>query len=151
MLYLVDTNILLRLCDRNHSLHETIRTAIRNLQTDGNKLQVASQNCVEFRNVATRPCDRNGFGLSSEKADKLLSLVERLFPILPDVPAVYPEWRRLTNTFKVMGIQVHDARLVAIMKVYGITNILTLNTVDFIRYAGEGICTVNPVDFQEIG
>lgn len=53
MLYLVDTNILLRLCDRNHSLHETIRTAIRNLQTDGIRLQVASQNCIEFRNVAT--------------------------------------------------------------------------------------------------
>jgi predicted nucleic acid-binding protein len=148
MLYLVDTNILLRLCDRNHSLHETIRTVIRNLKTDGNKLQVASQNCIEFRNVATRPSDRNGFGLSSEQSDKLLRLVERLFPILPDVQAVYPEWRRLTNTFKVMGIQVHDARLVAIMNVYGITHILTLNAVDFKRYAGEGIVAVNPVDLN---
>jgi predicted nucleic acid-binding protein len=83
MLYLVDTNILLRLCDRNHSLHETIRTVIRNLKTDGNKLQVTSQNCVEFRNVVTRPCDRNGFGLSSEQADKLLRLVERLFSDSP--------------------------------------------------------------------
>ncbi|WP_210391321.1 hypothetical protein [Synechococcus sp. PCC 7502] len=45
-----------------------------------------------------------------------------------------------------MGIQVHDAHLVAVMKVYGITHILTLNTVDFNRYAGEGIVAVNPVD-----
>jgi predicted nucleic acid-binding protein len=71
------------------------------------------------------------------------------FPILPDVPSIYPEWRRLTNTFKVMGIQVHDAHIVAIMQVYGITNILTLNTVDFKRYGCKGIVAVNPLDFQK--
>jgi predicted nucleic acid-binding protein len=97
-------------------------------------------------NPTDSACDRNGFSLSSEQGDELLRLVERLFPILPDVPAVYPEWRRLINTFKVMGIQVHDARLVAVMKMYGINHIMTLNTVDFKRYAGEGIIAVNPVD-----
>jgi predicted nucleic acid-binding protein len=149
MSYLVDTNILLRLCDRHHPLHATIRTAIRSLRSKGNKLQVAPQNCIEFRNVATRPSDRNGFGLTSDKVDGLLRLIERLFPIVPDVPVVYLEWRQLTTDFKVMGIQVHDARLVATMKVYGITHILTLNTVDFKRYASAGIVAVNPADLQD--
>ena len=40
------------------------------------------------------------------------------------------------------GIQVHDARLVAVMLVHGIENILTLNVTDFQRY--PGISAVHP-------
>jgi hypothetical protein len=32
-----------------------------------------------------------------------------------------------------MGVQVHDARLVAAMKVHGVTRILTINIRDFSR------------------
>lgn len=35
-----------------------------------------------------------------------------------------------------MGIQVHDARLVAAMKVHGVARILTINVTDFSRYPG---------------
>lgn len=34
----------------------------------------------------------------------------------------------------VMGVQAHDARLVALMTAQGVRHILTLNTVDFERY-----------------
>jgi predicted nucleic acid-binding protein len=34
---------------------------------------------------------------------------------------------------KVRGVQVHDARLAAIMQAYGLTRILTLNQPDFLR------------------
>jgi predicted nucleic acid-binding protein len=34
------------------------------------------------------------------------------------------------------GVQVHDARLVALMKVHGIRQIVTFNVGDFTRYAG---------------
>ena len=144
MVYLVDTNVLLRFADRNHPLHSIIRSAVRTLRTNGNRLCCAPQNCVEFWNVATRPIDRNGFGLTPEKADRLLRLIERLFPLLPDSPAVYPEWRRLVVSFGVSGIQVHDARIVAAVIVHGVTHILTLNTSDFVRYETKGIVAVNP-------
>ncbi len=42
----------------------------------------------------------------------------------------------------VSGIQVHDARLVAVMRVHGIAHILTLNVGDFQRY--PGINAVHP-------
>ena len=48
--------------------------------------------------------------------------------------AVYDEWRRLVVAHSVSGIQVHDARLVAAMRVHRIKHILTLNTQDFGRY-----------------
>ena len=144
MVYLVDTNVLLRFADRNHPLHPILRAAVRKLRLDGHKLQVTSQNCVEFWNVATRPIDKNGFGLTPTEADQLLRLIERLFPLLPDMPTLYSEWRRLVIAFSVSGVQVHDARFVAAMKGNGVTHILTFNAADFVRYASEGIVAVNP-------
>lgn len=91
MIYLVDTNVLLRFADRTHALHPTVRAAVRKLRTEGHRLRATLQNFVEFWNVATRPTERNGFGLTPADADRLLRLVERLFPLLPDLPAVYSE------------------------------------------------------------
>lgn len=145
MIYLVDTNILLRLADRRHSLHPMVRAAIRTLRADSHALQITPQNCIEFWNVATRPATRNGFGLFPTDAEQLLRLLERLFPVLLDKPDLYPEWRRLVVNFEVAGVQVHDARLVAAMKTYNITHILTFNTADFTRYARAGIVAVDPV------
>lgn len=144
MIYLVDKNVLLRLVDRTHPLHPSIRAAMRKLRHDGHRLQITPQNCVEFWNVATRPSNRNGFGLSPNSVHQLLRLIERLFPLLPDMPTIYTEWRRLVLTFNVSGVQVHDARLVAAMKAHGATHILTLNTTDFVRYGSDGIVAVDP-------
>jgi len=114
------------------------------LRQDEHQLQIASQNCIEFWNVATGPLERNGFGLTPPEAARLLKLIERLFPVLPDSSEVYKEWRRLVVDFSVSGVQVHDARLVASMKVNDISHILTLNVEDFKRYISEGITAVTP-------
>lgn len=144
MVYLVDTNVLLRFADRTHPVHSTVRAAVRKLRTSGHSVRATSQNFVEFWNVATRPIERNGFGLAPANADRLLRLVERLFPLLPDSPAVYTEWRQLVVSFGVSGIQVHDARIVAAMLVHGVTHILTFNTTDFVRYGMRGIVAIDP-------
>ncbi len=143
-IYLLDTNVILRFAERNHPLHPTVRNAVRQLRLDGHRTQVTSQNCVEFWNVATRPATKNGFGLKPVEADRMLRLIERLFPLLPDAPTLYSEWRRIVVTFKVSGIQVHDARIVAAMKANDVTHVLTFNTKDFTRYASEGIIAVEP-------
>jgi predicted nucleic acid-binding protein len=36
----------------------------------------------------------------------------------------------------VMGVQVHDARLAAAMRVHRVSHILTLNVTDFERFSG---------------
>ena len=144
MIYLVDTNVLLRFADRSHPCYPRVRAAVRTLRAEGHRLRAKPQNCVEFWNVATRPADRNGLGLEPADADRLLRLVERLFPVLPDVPAVYPQWRQLVVAFGVSGVQVHDARLVAAMTVHGVSHSLTFNVADFVRYATLGIVAVDP-------
>jgi predicted nucleic acid-binding protein len=144
VIYLADTNVLLRFADRTHPVHPTVRAAVRKLRTSGHSVRATPQNFVEFWNVATRPIERNGFGLTPATADRLLRLVERLFPLLPDSSAVYTEWRRLVVAFGVSGIQVHDACIAAAMIVHSVTHILTFNTIDFARYGARGIVAVDP-------
>jgi predicted nucleic acid-binding protein len=137
MRYLVDSNVLLRLLQRNDPQHSTIRQAVRALLARGDELCCAPQNIVELWNVSTRPATaRGGFGLTTAETDRRVRLIERMFTVLEETPAVYPEWRRLVVGNSVIGVQVHDARIVAVMNVYGITHVLTLNGADFSRYAG---------------
>ena len=142
--YLVDTNVLVRFAPRRDPLRAVVRAAIRELRARGHSLRAAPQNFVEFWNVTTRPVSRNGFGFSPAAADRRLHRMEQLFPILPAAPAVYPEWRRLVVVYGVSGVQVHDAHLVAAMRVHGVRHILTFNTADFARYAPEGVVAVDP-------
>ncbi len=144
MIYLVDTNVLLRFVHRSDPRHEIVRTAIFKLRSDNHQLRVTSQNFIEFWNVSTRPVRQNGFGLTAIQANRLLQIAERLFPLLPDSPAIYLKWRKLVVDCAVSGVQVHDARLVAAMLVNNITHILTFNTSDFSRYVAEGIIAIDP-------
>lgn len=78
----------------------------------------------------------------------MLRLVERLFPLLPDTPEIYTEWKQVVANFNVSGVQVHDARLVAAMNVHCVTHILTFNTSDFVRYAVSGLVAMDPTAFE---
>ncbi len=141
---LLDTNVILRYADSNHAPNPVASQAIETLRKADNLFQIAPQNCIEFWNVATRPLARNGFGMAPEQADKLLRVIENLFPLLSDTATIYTEWRQLVTSVGVSGIQVHDARLVAIMRVNNISHILTFNTKDFARYGPHGITAIDP-------
>ena len=144
MIYLVDTNVLLRIVHRTDVRHSIAQAAVHKLETKGHHLQTTSQNFAEFWNASTRPTERNGFGLTSDETDMLLGELEESFPLLPDSPTVYPVWRRLVVKYKVLGVQVHDARLAASMIAHNVKHILTFNVTDFQRYTDEGIEVVNP-------
>lgn len=78
------------------------------------------------------------------EADRRARVIERLFTVLPDGPAVHAEWRRLVVAHAVSGVQVNDARLVALMRVHGLASLLTFNKGDFDRY--PGIHALHPGD-----
>ena len=58
---------------------------------------------------------------------------------------VFNQWERLVNTYEVKGVNVHDARLVAVMLVYNLTHILTFNINDFKKFSAE-VTIINPLD-----
>jgi predicted nucleic acid-binding protein len=137
MLILADTGILVRLLERTDPQHADVRQAVRLLRNRGYGSVIAPQNAAEFWSVCTRPATaRGGLGLSVPEADHRLRIIERLYRVLPDSSAQYQLWRQLVLANNVMGVKVHDARLVAFMVVHGITHVLTLNASDFARYSG---------------
>lgn len=70
-----------------------------------------------------------------------------MFPLLLDTSAIYTEWKRLVSTYEVKGVNVHNARLVAVMLVHTLTHILTFNIEYFRRYVE--ITPVNPGDITD--
>jgi hypothetical protein len=73
-----------------------------------------------------------------------VQFIERNALILDESPAAYRSWRNLLSAYQIQGLAVHDARLVSMMQVAGITHVVTLNVGDFARY--PGIAVVSPAD-----
>jgi predicted nucleic acid-binding protein len=137
----VDTNILLRSVQPSHPLHEAAVNSVASFIAAGTPLMVTPQIVAEFWNVATRPIENNGLGMPHEQARDELARLEAFFALLSESPEVYAEWKRLVIAHGVTGVKVHDARLVAAMKVYAISRILTFNRDDFRRYPDIEIIT----------
>ena len=131
--YLIDSNILLRISRRDDPDYQIVDGALERLLRDDTELYYTHQNIAEFWNVWTRPADKNGFGLTGETAEREIGKFEGMMKLAGDSVLVYQRWRQLVRDYRVKGVQVHDARLVAAMLVHGIPNLLTLNVADFAR------------------
>jgi predicted nucleic acid-binding protein len=139
MSVLVDTNVLLRRTQPDHPNHAVAVESVARLLATGEPVYFTLQNIAEFWNVATRPLANNGLGFSVALTLGEVGNIERALTLLPESPATYGEWKRLVVEHGVLGSKVHDARLVAAMKVHGVQKILTFNTADFTRYAVEAL------------
>lgn len=131
---LIDTNILLRVVQPSNSMHIVALAALEFLLKQEEPLVITVQNVAEFWNVATRPEKNNGLGFTVEEAQTSLSSLESFFRILSEDEASYATWKVMLTDHRVIGVQVHDARLVAVMKVHGVARIVTFNTSDFARF-----------------
>lgn len=137
MQVLADTNILLRRIHRLHPQHQQAREAITRIVAGGDVICVTTQNLIECWTVCTRPIESNGLGLLPAHAIRVLSRLESATLLLrEDATETYAEWRKLVTSHNVSGKKSHDARLVAAMKLHGVSHVLTFNVDDFSRFAG---------------
>lgn len=147
MSYLVDTNILLRLVQKNSPMHSDTQRAILMLKRQGELLYIIPQNLIEFWAVATRAINSNGLGLSTAQALQETEKLKKIFILHLDTPEIFCEWESLIVKYQVMGKQVHDTRLVAAMITHQITHLLTFNINDFKRFSEIVVvdpCSVTP-------
>ena len=135
MRVLVDTNVLLRSVQPSHPLCSQATHAVARLIRENEAVFICAQNVAEFWNVATRPVESNGLGLSHEEVLREVNSIENLLTLLPDTPAIYATWKQIVQNHRVQGVKVYDARLVAVMTVYGVESVLTFNFADFKRYS----------------
>jgi predicted nucleic acid-binding protein len=139
--------VLLRLVNRHDTDHDVVRNAVRSLVASNQQLLIATQNVAEFLNVATRPTANNGLAMKSTDAtDLFLREIQSIASVLLEGDATHGEFLRLVTQFDVIGKQVHDARLVAVMLTWQVENLLTLNDRHFRRFEPEGIVIVTPAD-----
>jgi predicted nucleic acid-binding protein len=137
----IDTNVLLRSADPADPRHDAAVKVIEELIGSGQALVITPQIAAEFWNVATRPVANNGLAMSTEEAREEIVRLEGFFSMLDESVEVYAEWKKLVLSLAVKGVQVHDARIVAAMNVYGVTRLVTFNPSDFKRYSGIQVVT----------
>ena|SRR5205809_4044400 len=145
--YLIDSNVLLRWIKRDDRDYPVVVSAIDLMLKNGAALCYTSQNVAEFWNTCTRPVERNGYALSVQETDQRARFFEVKLRLLEDSVAIHHEWRQLLVIHGVCGAKVHDARLVAAMRVHGVKYILTFNEKDFTRYTD--IKAVHPSEALE--
>ena len=140
--YLLDTNILLRGADDTSPQHVQAKEAVATLLLDGHSCFLTGQVLIEFWAVATRPVSANGLGWDTMKTEAEINQLRIQFPLLDEAPGVFAHWLSLVTAHDIKGKQVHDVRLVAVMKEHGVTHLLTFNVGDF--PAKLGITVVVP-------
>lgn len=145
MEYLADTNIYLRLVNKDDPQCVLVSTAVTALLQTGNTLLIASQSIYELWSVATRPVSANGLGWSTQQTRSVVDWLTTEFELLPDSPDAYAHWLELVTTHGVNGKPTHDTRLVALMQTRQLTRLLTLNGADFKRF---DINVVHPNEVQ---
>lgn len=144
MNFLVDTNILTRLAEPGHTMHQPALDAVKRLILQGHRLHIVPQNLYEFWVVCTRPTSVNGLGKTAPEAMAELTSIKSLFLLAEDTPAIFIAWESLVTSVPVLGKNAHDARLVAAMTVHGLNHLLTFNVKDFQSYAG--VIATTPAD-----
>ena len=143
--YLLDTNVVLRLCNPTDTQHKLVTTAVTNLLAQADECYLSMQVLIEFWVVATRPTDVNGLGWSIEQTRHIIDGLLDRFPIVEESFQIFPKWLNLVTENKIKGKRTHDARIVAVMLTSDIYQILTLNPNDF-----SGIPEITVVHPREI-
>ena len=143
---LVDTNAILSLMIETHPRHEVMVSALQSLLLNDVEVTIVPQNLVEFWVVATRPLAQNGLGITPIEATSQLNRIKGNFALLSENELIYPVWESLVTEYSVSGKPSHDARLVAAMKVHGLTSILTFDKTGFSRF--PGIKVVHPAEID---
>ena len=139
---LIDTNILVFSSESRAPFHETAVQAISAHYGAGTELWVSRQILREYLAALTRP---QTWG-SPQPISRLVADVrsfEAVFHVAEDRSEVTAHLLSLLEEIPAAGKQVHDANIVATMRAYGISRLLTHNEGDFARYAG--IITVVPL------
>jgi len=150
MAVFIDSGILLRAVHRSDPRYLEVRKSIAHLASHDTPLFTGLQHFAEFWNVCTRPIgERGGFNLPLDEAARRLRRIERGVKLLTETPITPEIWKSLVQKHGVKGVQVHDARTVALMMTHAVTKLLTLNKSDFLRYEGDGLVASTPAEMLE--
>ena len=91
---LLDTNILTRLAEPGHVMHQAALDATASLRMQGDTLCIVPQNLYEFWVVATRPVSANGLGKTAAEATAELANLKTIIGRFSDFARMPPPERQ---------------------------------------------------------
>ena len=138
----LDTNVLVQATQVTAPLHQVTRAAVAAAFARGRELWISRQVLREYLAVLSRPQTYTA-PLDAATLARRVQQFEAQFAVADDDARVTAQLVALLQRFPTGGRQVHDANIVATMVVYGVPQLLTHNTDDFVRFAG--LITVQPV------
>lgn len=131
--WFVDANILVFAANEASPWHAAAVSRLQQARQRRISLVVNPQVVREFIAAATRPAP----GAAPPPIDPILENVRRIrggFTLVDENAATIDRLAELLKTIPTQGKQVHDANIVATMLTYGVSTLLTHNTVDFARF-----------------
>jgi predicted nucleic acid-binding protein len=132
--WFVDTNVLVFAANQFSPWHTAAVARLQGARQDKISLMVNPQVVREFIAAASRPAP----GAPPPPSDPILENVRRIragFVLLDEHAATIDRLVELLKVVPTQGKQVHDANIVATMLTYGVSTLLTHNTVDFARFS----------------
>jgi len=133
----LDTNLLVAASAEAHPSHAMAAALIARLVAERVPMVISVQVCREFLSVMTRQPLGAARALTVAEALAALEGWRRPCVVLREDDTVLAELLALVRKHDVKGKQVHDANIVATMRVHGIDRLATLNATDFKRFVDE--------------
>jgi predicted nucleic acid-binding protein len=130
----VDTNVLVYASQRRSAFHPRSIACLDQARRESRPLWISRQVMREYLVTVTRP-QRDQASLLIGEAVADIEKFQCDFNIAEDGPEVFAALLDLLVHVPVAGKQVHDANLVATMRAYGISRLLTFNDADFRCFA----------------
>ena len=135
---LIDTNILVYANAKGYVLREEAIEKLRYYEREGFALWISRQIIREFLSTMSNLMRVNN-SYDETVLLQFVSHLHRQFIIADETEVTTKYLLDLVASHRVIGKQIHDCNLVATMKQYDITQILTHNVSDFHRYLSENI------------
>jgi predicted nucleic acid-binding protein len=128
----LDTNVLIYWSTPISPFHSDATVAVASLRSAGKLQWISRQIIREYLSGMTRPSITPPVPMSQLINNVLV--FQNDFLLAEDGPPVTTELLQLLSQIPCGGKQVHDANIVATMRVHGIPNLLTNNPGDFARF-----------------
>lgn len=131
----VDSNVLLACSDGTRAAHENSIRFLEKAEKGDCRLFTCGQVFREYLVVATRPVDENGMGLSPEDSYENVQLFRKIIQMLDETSDTLAELVKMVKKYDLKGKRIHDANLVAVMRMYGLNHLKTWNPKDFSAFS----------------
>ena len=130
-LIFIDTNILLSATDTSRESHIAAKTIFNKILKAGCNPVACGQVIREYLVVATRPLKSNGLGLSTGDAIHNIRQFMSRITLFEEKLSAVEILQHLIIKHQIAGKRIHDANIAAVMKIHGISYLVTDNKSDF--------------------